>query len=138
MASFKMKITTNQYNIIINHAKQDFPKEACGILSGKDNKVKEVYKCKNISDNPIDCYFMDSKEQLKIFKEIRCKNLELLAIYHSHTHTKAYPSKRDLELAFYPDSAYVIISLENLHRPVLKAFRINEDKMKEITLQVAR
>ena len=51
---------------------------------------------------------------------------EILSIYHSHTHSEAYPSETDRRLAFYPDSRYLILSLSDRENPVLKAFRIEE------------
>jgi proteasome lid subunit RPN8/RPN11 len=54
------------------------------------------------------------------------EGLELAGIYHSHTHSEAYPSETDRRLAFYPDSRYLILSLSDRENPVLKAFRIEE------------
>ena len=78
----------------------------------------------NVSDRPEDCYFMDSREQLKVLKEIRKLGLELIGIFHSHPRTAPYPSARDVELALYPEAVYLIVSGEEI-----RAFRIVEGKI---------
>ena len=85
----------------------------------------------NTADTPEKCYFMDSIEQLKVVKEIRKEELEMIGIYHSHPGSDAYPSARDVELAFYPAVAYIIVSLKNKQRPEIRAFRIVEGEIKE-------
>lgn len=116
---------------VINHAKNSASNEVCGILAGRGDKVEKIYKMVNTSDNPQICYFMDPKEQFKVMKEIRKLGLEMLAIYHSHTGSEAYPSARDIELAFYPGAVYVIVSLQEVNHPALRGFRIVEGKIKE-------
>ncbi|HID12037.1 MAG TPA: M67 family peptidase [Candidatus Latescibacteria bacterium] len=60
--------------------------------------------------------FMDPKEQIDALKDIRRLGLEMVGIYHSHVASPAYPSKRDIKLAFYPEVSYVIVSLGGHHR----------------------
>ena len=116
---------------IIKHVQATSPSEACGILAGRRGKVDKIYQMKNTSDKPEICYFMDPKEQLEVMKEIRNLGQEMVGIYHSHTENEAYPSARDLELAFYPDAYYIIISLKDKKNPSIRAFRIVEGKISE-------
>ena len=111
-------------------------KEACGILAGKGKRIEKIFPLVNISDSPKLCYAIDSREQLKIFKELRVQELEMVAIYHSHIDSHAYPSQKDIELASYPDSSYIIISLSNPKQPVARSFRIVEGKIIEEELQI--
>jgi proteasome lid subunit RPN8/RPN11 len=126
-----MRLTVKQKDEIIQHAKDSRPHEACGILAGKSGRVEKVYKMKNTSDRPEICYFMEPKEQLTVMKEMRNSGMEMIGIYHSHTGSDAYPSARDLELAFYPESAYLIVSLKNIDAPELRAFRIVAGNIEE-------
>ncbi len=136
--------TKEQIKKIFESCKLNYPKEACGILAGKvypeaeEFLVEEVYNMQNVSEKPEICYFMDPKEQLKVLKEIRNKGFEMVGIFHSHTHTKAYPSARDCELAFYPEVSYVIVSLENFDAPDIHSFRILNGKIKEIQVAVRK
>lgn len=116
---------------IIGHCRSSYPKEACGILAGKRGVVEKVYFMANVSDDPMHCYFMDPKEQLNVFKEMRNEGLELLGIYHSHAYTDTYPSKRDIELAYYPEASYVIVSFKDIDNPVVRSFKIVEGRIEE-------
>jgi protein-tyrosine-phosphatase/proteasome lid subunit RPN8/RPN11 len=136
-------LTKQQYKTIIEHTKKEYPKESCGILSGKiiDEKeflVEDVYLMQNVSEQPEICYFMDPKEQLKVLKEIRNKNQQMVAIFHSHTNTEAYPSKRDVSMAYYQEVAYIIVSLQNKENPTMRAFRIIEEKISEIDVKIRK
>lgn len=116
---------------IIEHSKQGYPNEVCGMLSGtEDGAVKKIYKMSNINETP-DSYLMATEEQFKVLKEIDKEDMLLLAIYHSHPYGQAYPSQTDCELAFYPDAMYVIISLIDSENPVVRSFSIVENNITE-------
>ena len=66
------------------------------------------------------------QEQLKVFEEMEKDSMEMMAIYHSHTHTIPFPSETDVKLAFYPEISSIIISLKEKD-PVVKAFRIGKE-----------
>jgi proteasome lid subunit RPN8/RPN11 len=135
---------------MIAHARELDPYECCGLLGGKDGLVTAHYRItNNVAEdaravnvfNEADvkqlghlsgpakaevAYFMDPKEMLAAFKDMRRQNVDLTVIYHSHTHSPAYPSATDVGLAYYPDAAYVIISLERKDLPEVKAYRIKD------------
>lgn len=90
---------------------------------------------KNTDESPLS-YLMDPKEQFHVMKHIREGNEEMLAIYHSHVASPAYPSSKDVQLAFYPDVYYVLISLQDRSRPVAKAYRIQEGHVREEPFKV--
>ncbi len=135
-----LKINKEFLEDIIKHCKEEYPKEACGILAGKiveSNKiVGKVYKMKNISEEPQTCYFMEPEEQFNVFKEMRDLNLELIGIYHSHTSSSAFPSNRDINMAYYPETVYVIISLQNFETPEINGFEIIEGKIKQVEIDL--
>jgi len=119
---------------IIQHAKDGYPEEVCGILAGKKDKVIKVFKITNIEHSSVS-YFMDSKQQFKAMKECREKGWKMIGIYHSHPEANAYPSDKDVKLAFYEDVAYIIISLKE-NKPVVKAYEIRNKKIKEINIKL--
>jgi len=120
---------------IIAQARKEFPNEACGILAGKDGKVEKVYEMSNTDTSP-STFFMEAKEQLKVMKEIRNSGIQMIGIYHSHAASRAYPSAHDVELAFYPEVSYAIISLEDKKNPVIKAFKIQEENIREEEVRI--
>ena len=124
------------YEYIIDHAKAGYPNEACGILAGpKADAASEFYPMKNV-DNSAISYFMDPKEQLLIFKKMRQEKTEMRGIFHSHVASEAYPSQKDVRLAFYPGVSYLIASLSEMAKPVLRSFRIEDEVVKEEEIKV--
>jgi proteasome lid subunit RPN8/RPN11 len=79
---------------------------------------------------------MEPEEQLRIFLEVERKELELSGIYHSHPHTAAFPSQRDVDNAFYPDSLILIISLKEKSAPRIEAFQIEEGRIEKKAIKV--
>jgi len=115
---------------IVAQSKREFSNECCGILAGREGRVENVYEMTNTDKSP-STFFMDTKEQLKVMKEIRNLGWEMLGIYHSHVDSPAYPSAHDVQLAFYPEVDYVIISLKDFNNPQIRAFKIREGKIEE-------
>ena len=130
-----LHLTNRQAEEMIRHARREYPNEACGLLAGKDGRVEKVYQMTNAEHSPV-TYRLDPEEQYRTFTEIEEEGWELLAIYHSHSHSPAYPSATDLELAFYPDSLYLIISLADRARPTIRAFRIVEGVIEEESVEI--
>lgn len=110
------------------------PNEACGLLFGNDYSVETVKSIKNADSSPY-TYLLDAREQLSAVREMREQGQELVGIYHSHIASEAYPSKTDVNLAYYPDAAYMIISLAN-DEPVCKAYNIINNEITEINLDI--
>ncbi|MCM8778911.1 MAG: Mov34/MPN/PAD-1 family protein [Candidatus Omnitrophica bacterium] len=115
---------------VVRQGKRELPNECCGIFAGKEGRVEKVYEMTNTDKSP-STFFMDPKEQLRVMKEIRNLGLEMIGIYHSHVASPAYPSGRDIELAFYPEVSYVIISLRDKDNPEIRSFKIREGKIEE-------
>ncbi|HLZ07202.1 MAG TPA: M67 family metallopeptidase, partial [Chloroflexota bacterium] len=65
------------------------------------------------------------------FDSMDREGLDLVGIYHSHTHSPAQPSRTDITLAGYPDAHYLIVSLANPERPDLRAFTIVDGTVAE-------
>jgi proteasome lid subunit RPN8/RPN11 len=80
---------------------------------------------------------LDGLEQLRIFDQLDEQGLDLWAIYHSHTHSEAYPSDTDIRLAFYPDARYVLLSVADRDNPILRSFWIRDGEVTEEELTIA-
>jgi len=120
-----IKIPELIYQQMVEHAKRESPLECCGILGGKSHTVEKVFELNNAEKSPVR-YMMAPQEQLKAFEEMEKDAIEMVAIYHSHTHTIPFPSETDVKLAFYPEVSSIIISLKEKD-PVVKAFRIGKE-----------
>ena len=123
-----LKIEQYHAEEMITHSKQENPNECCGILSGTEQKAIKLNRITNIAKSPFR-YVMDPKEFLDADLESEKAGLKFVAFYHSHTHSPAYPSETDVRMALqsgYLNVNYILISLENVDEPVLRAFKINE------------
>ena len=120
---------------MVAHARQEAPNECCGVLAGKDGRVLKLYRAVNAEASPYR-YNVDPKDLLRIYRECESQGWDFLAIYHSHTHTEAYPSPTDVGLAAWPEALYLIVSLAHPERPVVRGFRIAERRVQEMALHV--
>ena len=123
-------ITRNHQAQIFDRLRREFPNEGCGLLAGTQERVTAVYPIDSAEPSPV-FYNMDSKQQLRALGDIEDRGWELLAIYHSHTHTRAYPSATDIQHAVYPDALYVIVSLADESDPEMRAFRVTDGAVAE-------
>jgi [CysO sulfur-carrier protein]-S-L-cysteine hydrolase len=130
-----MQISREHVDEIVRHAREEMPNECCGIIATSDGASVKVFRATNSEASPVR-YSLDPREQYEITMEIERQGWELGAIYHSHTRSPAYPSQTDVNLAFYPDALYLIISLAKADAPDLRAFRIVEEKISEADLAV--
>lgn len=102
---FQLLITEGYLNEILNHAKEEFPCECCGVLGGrfearqgeKIGVVSTIYKLENSIKSEIE-FLSSSESMLKAVKELRQKGEEMLVVYHSHPVSFPKMSKKDLEM----------------------------------------
>jgi len=125
-----IEIPASIHGELVAHARAQFPNEACGLLAGPDGRIERFYAMRNADDSAY-TYRLDPKEQLAVFEEIEDAGWEVRGIFHSHTHTEAYPSPTDRRQAFYPDAYYVLVSLADRERPVLRGFTIRDGEVEE-------
>jgi proteasome lid subunit RPN8/RPN11 len=138
-----LRITRVDWQSMIDHAKveAEIPAEACGLLAGEpgDIDVKAVYPCRNAA--PADkldvIYELDSRDYLQADRDAQAKGLEIIGVYHSHTHTQALPSPTDVAQAPDPSWHYVVISLR-LPTPVVRSFNIVDGEIAEEPLVLDR
>ena len=123
------------YNEMIAHVRAEAPNEGCGLLAGKDGRILKHYRARNSEQSPV-LYSIDAKDLLGYMRDMDAQGWDLLAIYHSHTHSQAYPSATDVKLAFYPDAVYLIISFQEPQRPIIRGFRIQDDVITEEEVDV--
>jgi proteasome lid subunit RPN8/RPN11 len=137
---------------LIAHARDGDPDEVCGFLGGRDHRVERVRRIRNIADEVgaetevfrdrqtaeatagrrAVHYYMDPLDQLAAYKELDDQELDVIGYYHSHTHTEARPSPTDVRLARDSGAFWILVSLEDAARPVVRAWQIlKNDPMDE-------
>lgn len=118
---------------IVAHARAEAPKEACGLVAGRDTRATRVIRCMNAHPSAVTRYTIDPREQLRAFRDMEANGEDLVAIYHSHPATQAYPSPTDRAESHYPEAIYVLVSLRDT-APDVRAFRIRDGWVREVEL----
>lgn len=121
---------------IVEQGLREFPNECCGVIASEAGVPVKVIPMTNADASPV-TYRLDGREQLRVFDDLDERGWDLWAIYHSHTHSDAYPSETDIRLAFYPEARYLLLSLTAREAPVLRSYFIVEGEVSEEELVVA-
>jgi proteasome lid subunit RPN8/RPN11 len=117
---------------IVAHARRDHPDEACGIVAGPaggDEAVRHL-EMRNAARS-MTFYEFDSREYLRVWRDLDDRDEEPVVIYHSHTATEAYPSRTDISFAGWPDSHYVLVSTRDPDVAEVRSFRIIDGVVRE-------
>lgn len=122
---------------LLAHAQQGHPEEVCGLVAGRAGCATEVHPGRNISPTPRVAYELDHDTLARMIA-FEDAGLELVAIYHSHPAGPEVPSAADIARAAYPDAVYLIVSLADPARPVLRGFRIVDGKVWEVEIRSER
>jgi [CysO sulfur-carrier protein]-S-L-cysteine hydrolase len=131
-----MRISQQLIDEIVAHAREDQPNECCGMVAGVDGQATEVIRVVNAAASPLR-YEMDPKGQYEAWKSIEDGGGELLAIYHSHTKSPAYPSQTDVNQAVaWPDQVYLIVSLADAEAPEVKGYLLKDLRIADAELVV--
>ena len=124
-----IRISQKFIDQMIEHSKSEDPNECCGILAGTNGNISKLYKIRNASPSPYR-YVMDPQEMLTSIQDADENGIDLVAFYHSHTHSPAYPSETDTRMAVesgWVDFCYVLVSLEDDDKPVVRFYVIDSD-----------
>ncbi len=130
-----MRISQALLDELIAHALEDAPNECCGMVASRGGEAVEVHRARNAAASPLR-YEIEGMEQYRIQSTIEDAGMDLGAIYHSHTRSAPYPSQTDINLAFYPESLYVIVGVKDRDAPEVKAYRIVDGQVSEAELDV--
>ena len=116
---------------MVDHCLAGLPEEACGLLGGRPDPAEAgiCYPARNAAESAR-LYTVDPKDVLRADRDAESRGLELAGVFHSHTHTEAYPSPTDVEQAPDPNWHYVLVSLRDLV-PVVRSYRIVDGNITE-------
>lgn len=124
-------LSKQQWREMRDHVARQIPLEACGLLAGKNDRVKEVIFVRNRAQSP-KRFVMDPYEQLKAFDWIESNGLDLLGIFHSHPSGPETLSPTDIAEAAYE----VFHLIWSLHGETweLRGFWIENGQVFEVSL----
>jgi proteasome lid subunit RPN8/RPN11 len=122
---------------IVTHAKHDHPDEACGVVAGPigSDRPTRFVPMRNAAATPYTLYEFASADLFALYRDMGERDEEPVVIYHSHTHTEAYPSPTDRRLAAEPGAHYVLVSTRQSGGDEgaveLRSFRIVDEEVSE-------
>jgi proteasome lid subunit RPN8/RPN11 len=135
-----LRIRQDLKQAIIDHAMEDAPIEACGIIAGKDycgNSADRLIKMDNIAEDWEVGFAFDPQQQLAIWNDLEDRGEVPTVIYHSHTKHSARPSNRDADGAILKQTHYVIVSTVNaLPFPDFRSFTIRNGELLEERVEI--
>ena len=138
-----MRISRALIDEIVAHSRDSYPvpgakprEECCGLIGGNSDELTSVHRARNAAASWLR-YEVHPSDQIRIMDRIEADGEELAGIYHSHTESEAKPSQTDISLAAnWPGLYWLICSLENHDRPVVRAFLIDGNEVEEVDLDV--
>jgi len=128
-----LSLADHHFDEVVAHCLAALPFEGCGVLLGRAQgtagAVVEVVGVANAARSALR-YRIDPREFLRVDERADAAGLSILGVFHSHTHTEAYPSPTDVAEA--PDASwhYVLVSLRDTH-PVLRSYAIVDGAVAE-------
>ncbi|MDH5182759.1 MAG: M67 family metallopeptidase [Gammaproteobacteria bacterium] len=136
MISNSVSLPRTLVNHILTHAQQAPNNEVCGLIGRQDEQSPTLYPINNIANDTHCLFRMDPAQQIEAMRNMREQGEELFAIYHSHPHAPGLPSSVDIEQASYPDTLYLIISLNTIGVLEMRGFYLRNSSSQEVSLQV--
>lgn len=125
---------------LLAHARAEVPNEACGLLAGDLARgLATAYHPARNADASAYVYTVHPDDLLRIVLAIEDAGEDLVAIFHSHTHTPAVPSPTDRRQARYPDAFYLLATLSEpdaAPADALRAWRITDGVSTEVSLAI--
>ena len=131
-----LRLPNELYVQMVAHCITGLPDEACGLLGG-DPATGEVVRCyptRNMAASA-KLYTVDPREHLQADRDAEARGIELIGVFHSHTHTDAYPSPTDVAQAPDPGWHYVLVSLRDT-LPVVRSYSIVDGQIDEESVVV--
>ena len=118
---------------IRKHSEVDYPNECCGFLLGNTmNGTRTIIKIKPVvntreQENLYNRYLIPPEEYMRIERQAREEELEMIGIYHSHPDAEARPSQYDIDHS-WPFYSYVIVSVKNKNAVTMTSWRLKDDR----------
>jgi proteasome lid subunit RPN8/RPN11 len=124
------------YDDIVAHAREKAPEECCGIVASNDGDAARVYRTTNIEASPLR-FVIAPDEVYRVWKEITDADLDIGAIYHSHTRSEPRPSQTDINFAKdWPGVLWIIVGLAD-GDPDVRTFEIRDGEVFKAELDVS-
>ena len=133
-----IRISQAHIDAMVQHALEDAPIEACGLLAAVDGVVVEVRRARNREASPYR-FSIDPLETRKHEQAIDEAGAELAGFYHSHTGSAAVPSPTDIRMMgpfFGPPFVHFVIGVADRETPEIRVWYIEGAERSEQEFEV--
>jgi len=120
---------------LLEHARRQPNQECCGLLAGSNGVITQAFPARNAAKDPKRHYEIAPAEIVRLLREFRQRNLRFLGIYHSHPNGENVPSPRDIELAYYSEAVYFIVTPRPYASNPIRAFSIRDGRVDELEIE---
>jgi proteasome lid subunit RPN8/RPN11 len=120
---------------LLEHARRQASRECCGLLAGQDGVITQAFAARNVANDPKRNYEIAPVEIVRLMREFRVRRLGFLGIYHSHPSGDNVPSPRDIELAYYSEAIYFIVTPRPYAIAPVRAFSIRDGRVAEFEIE---
>ncbi|MGH9016881.1 MAG: Mov34/MPN/PAD-1 family protein [Acidimicrobiales bacterium] len=126
-----LRLPAPVFTEMVAHCLSGLPDEACGLLGGDpaSGQVARCYPTRNLAASA-KLYTVDPKQHLQADRDAEAAGMAIIGVFHSHTHTDAYPSPTDVAQAPDPQWHYVLVSLRDIE-PMVRSYRIVDGTIAE-------
>jgi proteasome lid subunit RPN8/RPN11 len=129
-----LRIPAEIHDAMVAHCLREAPLECCGLLGGTASTVSAFYPLRNASASETR-YDADPGDLIDAVVDLRRREAEILAIYHSHPRWAAIPSRTDLGENHYGAVPRIIVSLLG-PTPEVRVWRLDPDSYEELPWRI--
>jgi proteasome lid subunit RPN8/RPN11 len=137
---FRLLVPRELYEAMVSQAVAELPNECCGLLAGRllpagedeqppIGQVVDRYPLVNAAASPRE-YLSDPHSMFAAVRDMQRRDIDILAVYHSHPSSEPVPSRTDLERNWWPGLVSLIISLKGAE-PAVRAWWLMADSYGE-------
>lgn len=117
---------------ILDHARDESPRECCGVLGGLGEVVSLALPVVNELASPT-AFRTEPRSMLAADRALRAVGVELVAVYHSHPTSAAVPSATDLRENPHGEGVLCVIAGTD----GVRAWRLGPTDFAEVPVRVA-
>ena len=126
-----LKIAPSVIAEMLAHAREEAPRECCGLLVGTLGEVTRAVRARNL-ESGVTRFLVDPQDHFEAIRSARSEGREIVGAYHSHPASPPLPSETDRAQAYGgSDFLYVIVSLVNEE---VRAYRCDEGEFVSLPL----
>ena len=126
-----LNISEDQFDQVKCILERAYPREGCGVLTGRtldgSKIVLQIRAADNQRDDTRNRYLIDPEVIRDLEKELRLESQDILGFFHSHPDVAAVPSDYDRSHA-WPWFSYLIVSVQEGQSEEARCWVLNDDR----------